>query len=62
LGFAGLILGWCGSALAGVVVIHPNRSDTKKANPTTAYIDTDRMKLVNADNIMIFRGDLNRVW
>src|SRR5258708_40133102 len=63
LGVASLILGWCGSALAGVVVTSTQTDlDTKKANPSTAYVDTDRMKLVNADNIMIFRGDLNRAW
>ena len=63
LGFAGLILGWCGSALAGVVVTSTQTDlDTKKANPSTAYVDSDRMKFVNPDNIMIFRGDLNRVW
>jgi len=62
-GVAGLVVGWCGSALAGVVVTSTQTNlDTKKVDPTTAYIDTDRMKLVNADNIMIFRADLNRVW
>jgi hypothetical protein len=63
LGFAGLILGWCGSALAGVVVTSTQTDlDTKKVSPTTAYIDTDRMKIVTPDNTIIFRGDLNRVW
>jgi hypothetical protein len=63
MGFAGLILGWCGSALAGVVVTSTQTDlDTKKVNPTTAYIDTDRMKIVTPDNTIIFRGDQNRVW
>jgi hypothetical protein len=63
LGVAALIAGWGGSAVAGVVVTSTQTDlDTKKVNPTTAYIDTDRMKIVNPDNIMIFRGDLNRAW
>src|SRR6266568_4562459 len=62
-GVAGLVIGWCGSALAGVVVTSTQTNlDTKQVEPTTAYIDTDRMKLVASDNIMIFRGDLNRAW
>ncbi|MEA2824115.1 MAG: hypothetical protein QOF03_597 [Alphaproteobacteria bacterium] len=62
-GVAALVVGWSGSALSGVVVTsNQTNLDTKKVDPTTVYIDTDRMKLVNADNIMIFRGDLNRVW
>jgi hypothetical protein len=63
LGLAGLVFGWCGSALAGVVVTSTQTDlDTKKVNPSTAYIDTDRMKIITPDNIIIFRGDLNRVW
>jgi hypothetical protein len=63
LAIAGLVLGWCGSALAGVVVTSTQTDlDTKKVSPSTAYVDSDRMKFVNPDNIMIFRGDLNRVW
>jgi len=62
-GVAALVIGWCGSALAGVVVTSTQTNlDTKQVEPTTAYIDTDRMKLVASDNIMIFRGDLNRAW
>ena len=62
-GVAGLVIGWCGSALGGVVVTSTQTDlDTKKASPTTVYVESDRMKFVNPDNIMIFRGDLNRVW
>src|SRR5882672_3483302 len=63
LGVAGLVVSWCGSALAGVVVISTQTDlDTKKVSPSTAYIDSDRMKITNPDTVMIFRGDLNRVW
>ena len=63
LGAAILVAVWCGNAMAGVVVTSTQTDmDTKQAKPTTVYIDTDRMKIVNPDNIMIFRGDLNRAW
>jgi hypothetical protein len=59
----GLVLGWCGSALAGVVVTSTlTVLSTKQANTSTVYIDSDRLKVVSPDNIAIFRGDLNRVW
>jgi hypothetical protein len=62
-GVAGLVIGWCGSALAGVVVTSTQtKLDTKQASPSTLYIDADRLKIVNPDNIVIFRGDLNRLW
>lgn len=62
-GVAGLFVGWWGSALAGVVVTSTQTDlDTKKVETSTAYVDSDRMKFVDRDNIMIFRGDLNRVW
>lgn len=62
-GVAGLVIGWCGSALAGVVVTSTQtKLDTKQASPSTVYIDADRLKIVNPDDIVIFRGDLNRLW
>jgi len=62
-GVTGLVLAFCGSALAGVVVTSTQtKLDTRQASPMTVYVDTDRLKVVTPDNIVIFRGDLNRVW
>ena len=62
-GVAGLVIGWCGSALAGVVVTATQtKLDTKQVSSSTAYIDADRLKIVSPDYIVIFRGDLNRLW
>ena len=52
-----------GHAMAGVVV---NVTGTDLSNnttdPMTVYLDTDRMKIVNGKDTMIFRGDLKRMW
>src|SRR5580700_10156389 len=62
-GVAGLVIGWCGSALAGVVVTATQtKLDTKQVSTSTAYIDADHLKIVSPDYIVIFRGDLNRLW
>ena len=52
-----------GHAMAGVVltVTETNLGDNK-TRPMTVYLDTDRMKVVNDKDIMIFRGDLKRMW
>jgi len=63
LAVAGLVVGWCGSAMAGVVVTSTQtKLDTKQASPSTIYVDSDRLKVVTPENIAIFRADLNRVW
>jgi hypothetical protein len=63
LGVAGLVLGLCGNALAGVVVTSTQtRLETHQADPMTVYIEADRLKVVTPQNIVIFRGDLNRMW
>jgi hypothetical protein len=50
-------------ATAGVVATSTQTElDSKQVSPSMAYVDADRFKIVNPDNIMIFRGDLNRAW
>jgi hypothetical protein len=63
LGVAALALGLAGNASAGVVVTSTQtKLDTRKADPMTVYVEADRLKVVTPDNIVIFRGDLNRMW
>jgi hypothetical protein len=63
LGMTVLVLGVSGSAMAGVVVTATHtRLDTRQPGTATTYVEADRLKMVNPDVTMIFRGDLNRVW
>ncbi len=63
LGVATLVLGLTGSAMAGVVVTSThNAFDGKPPGVATTYVETDRLKTVDPDAIMIFRGDLGRTW
>jgi hypothetical protein len=63
LGMTVLVLGVCGSAMAGVVVTATHtRLDTRQPGTATTYVEADRLKMVNPDMTMIFRGDINRVW
>jgi hypothetical protein len=52
-----------GQALAGVVVTATETDLTdNKASATTIYLDQDRMKVADGERVMIFRGDLKRMW
>jgi hypothetical protein len=63
LGITVIVLAQATSAFAGVVVSSTlTKLDTKQADPTTVYADTDRLKVVTPENTTIFRGDLNRLW
>ena len=63
LGMTILVLAQSASAFAGVIVSSTlTKLDTKQADPTMVYADTDRLKVVTPENTTIFRGDLNRLW
>ena len=52
-----------GNALAGVIVTSTHTDiASKKVSPSTVYADTDRLKVVSPDTIVIFRGDQNKAW
>ena len=51
------------SALAGVVITSTHVDlATKQASPITAFVETDRLKIVTPETTVIFRADLNRAW
>jgi hypothetical protein len=52
-----------GSAIAGVVVTSTStRLDTKEATQQMVYAEPDKLKVVNADTTVIYRGDLKKFW
>lgn len=52
-----------GHAMAGVVVsVTDVELADNKPTATTVYLDNDRMKVVNGNDTMIYRGDLKRMW
>ncbi len=52
-----------GDAMAAVVVTSANVDlETKQSKPSVVYADTDKMKIVNADTTIIYRGDLQKTW
>jgi hypothetical protein len=52
-----------GPAMAGLVVTATDTDlSDNKPETSTVYIDNDRMKVVEPDNVMILRGDLKRMW
>ncbi|HXJ01888.1 MAG TPA: DUF4412 domain-containing protein [Micropepsaceae bacterium] len=62
-GAGALVLGLCSHAMAGVVITSTQtKLDTHEAGPVTVYVDSDRLKVESGGNIVIFRGDLNRLW
>ena len=51
------------SAFAGVVITSTHLDiGSKEASPISAFIETDRLKIVTPGNMVIFRGDLKRTW
>jgi hypothetical protein len=60
------MLAVCGHAMAGVVVSGTETSldgrNSGQMDSMTIYLDTDRLKIITPGNILIFRGDLDRLW
>src|SRR5438067_2609530 len=58
-----LCLTFSGTATAGVVVTSTQtRLSDHRSTPVTIYIETDRMKVTLPGMVVIYRGDLNRIW
>jgi hypothetical protein len=52
-----------GNALAAVVVTSATIDlETKETKPSVVYADADRMKVVNGETTVIYRGDLQKAW
>lgn len=58
-----LCLAFSATAMAGIVVTSTQtRLADRQSMPVTVYVDTDRMKVTLPGMIVIYRGDLNRIW
>jgi hypothetical protein len=58
-----LLAFYSGQASAGVVITSTNTQlDTKQSNPVTVYADPDKLKVINGNNTIIYRGDLKKFW
>jgi hypothetical protein len=63
LGVMVLVLGTSSAAMAGVVVTSTQtKFDTHEVSQTAIYVEPDRLKVVTPERVVVFRGDMNRLW